>query len=94
MAIFLKFLFQANMINLNTKLLSKGAKHIKIRSIGSDGKTESADSECILFKNSEGIEKPVEQTITNKNKNNSFDLNNNEENGENYLTNNERVSKV
>jgi hypothetical protein len=41
------------MINLNTKLLSKGAKHITIRSIGSDGKLESKDSECILIKNSE-----------------------------------------
>ena len=44
------------MINLNTKLLSNGAKHIKMRSIGSDGKTESKDSECVLFKTSENIE--------------------------------------
>jgi hypothetical protein len=82
------------MVNLNTKLLSNGAKHIKIRSIGSDGKTESADSECIIFKNPEIIEKPADHVIPSKNINNNFDLNNNEDNSETYLNNNERVSKV
>ena len=79
------------MINLNTKLLSKGAKHIKIRSIGSDGKTESKDSECILFKNFESVDKP--STVNNFELNNTINLTSSEPSNENFLNINEKVSE-